>query len=255
MIEAAELGSIPGIHHAWFTRRGGYSTGLYRALNCGYGSGDDRATVRKNRAAAARRLGVEEDRLLTAYQVHSDRVVAVMAGWQPQNAPHADAMVTNVPGLALGVLTADCAPILFASRDGSCIGAAHAGWKGALAGITDRTISAMEGLGARRDEIIACIGPTISRDAYEVGPEFRAHFLAERSDNQCWFVESVRERRFMFDLPGYLKLRMENAGIAEARDLGHCTYRDEASFFSFRRATHREQKAYGRLLSAIVILR
>jgi hypothetical protein len=253
MIEAAEFNPIDGIRHGWFTRRGGHSTGPFSSLNCGYGSGDDRSIVGKNRAAAAEILGVKAERLLTVYQVHSDRVVAVKGIWNPEDAVQADAMVTDVPGVGLGVLTADCAPVLFASRDGRCIGAAHAGWKGALAGVTDTTIAAMEKLGARRADIVALIGPTISRHAYEVGPEFRARFLAAQIDNDRWFTASSRKGHFMFDLPGYIEARLKRAGIAEARDLGHCTYADEASYFSFRRATHRDEKEYGRLLSAIAI--
>ncbi|MDP9137557.1 MAG: peptidoglycan editing factor PgeF [Pseudomonadota bacterium] len=253
MIESVQLKSIDGIRHGWFTRRGGHSTGLFSSLNCGYGSGDDRSVVAMNRAAAARRLGVKDDRLLTVYQVHSDRVVAVEGTWKPEDAVAADAMVTDVPGIGLGVLTADCAPVLFASRDGRCIGAAHAGWKGALAGVTDTTIAAMEKLGARRSDIIALIGPTISRHAYEVGAEFRARFLAAQADNDRWFTASPRADYFMFDLPGYIADRLRRAGIAGAADLGYCTYSDEASYFSFRRATHRDQKDYGRLLSAIAI--
>lgn len=252
MIEATELTSIGGIRHGYFTRRGGYSSGLFCSLNCGYGSGDDRATVGRNRAAAAAMLGLETDHLLTVYQVHSDRVVTVAGTWKPEEAAEADAMVTDMPGVGLGVLTADCAPVLFASRDGRCIGAAHAGWKGALAGVTDTTIGAMERLGARRSDITALIGPTISGRAYEVGPELRARFLVAETDNERWFSPSSRKGHFMFDLPGYIVARLTRAGIAAARDLGHCTYCD-ASYFSFRRATHRGEKEYGRLLSAIAI--
>ena len=207
----------------------------------------------KTALLSSQMLGVKADRLLTVYQVHSDRAVAVAETWKPEDAAEADAMVTDVPGMGLGVLTADCAPVLFASRDGRCIGAAHAGWKGALAGITDATIAAMERLGARRSDIIALIGPTISRHAYEVGPEFRARFLAAQPDNERWFSASRGEGHFMFDLPGYIEARLQRAGLAEAADLGHCTYRDEASYFSFRRATHRGETQYGRLLSAIAI--
>lgn len=253
MIEAPEFKSIRGIRHGWFTRRGGHSKGLFSSLNCGYGSGDDRTTVGKNRATAAEMLGVKTQCLLTVYQTHSDRVIAVERLWKPEDAAEADAMVTNVPGVALGVLTADCAPVLFAAHDGRVIGSAHAGWKGALNGVTDTTIAAMEKLGARRADVVALIGPTISRHAYEVGPEFRARFLADHRDNDQWFTASGKKNHFMFDLPGYIEARLKRAGIAEAIDLGRCTYGDEESYFSFRRATHRNEKAYGRQLSAIAI--
>jgi YfiH family protein len=253
MITATELSSIAGVRHGWFTRQGGHSTGSYSSLNCGYGSGDDRSVVAQNRGAAARMLDVEAHRLLTVYQVHSNLVVTVKSIWRPEDAVEADAMVTATPGIGLGVLTADCAPVLFASRDGRCIGAAHAGWKGALVGVTDTTITAMERLGVRRSDIVAAIGPTISRHAYEVGPEFRDRFLAADIENDKWFRTSDNEARFMFDLPGYIEGRLQRAGIAQARNLGHCTYQDEASYFSFRRATHRGETQYGRLLSAIAI--
>jgi YfiH family protein len=254
MIEAAELKSIGGIRHGYFTRRGGHSTGHFSSLNCGYGSGDDRDIVARNREGAAEMLGVRADRLLTVYQTHSDRVVAVEQVWRPENAGMADAMVTDLPGIGLGVLTADCAPVLLASRDGRVIGSAHAGWKGALGGITDTTVAAMEKLGARRADIVALIGPAISRRAYEVGPEFRARFLAEGSDNEQWFASSARNGHFMFDLPGYVEARLKRAGVGTAVNLGHCTYCDEANFFSYRRAMHRDEKQYGRLLSAIAIV-
>ncbi len=253
MIEAPELKSIGGVRHGYFTRRGGHSTGRFSSLNCGYGSGDDRDLVTRNRGVAAEMLNIEADRLLTVYQTHSDRVIAVERVWRPENASRADAMVTDVPGIGLGVLTADCAPVLLASRDGRVIGSAHAGWKGALEGITDATVAAMEKLGAQRSDIVALIGPAISSRAYEVGPEFRARFLAERSDNERWFTLSARTGHFMFDLPGYVEARLKRSGVEAAVNLGYCTYFDEDSFFSYRRAVHRNERQYGRLLSAIAI--
>lgn len=253
MIVAEALTQISGLAHGFFTRQGGCSQGLFSTLNCGLGSGDDRERVARNRAIVAEALGVEPANLLTVYQEHSPKVITVTAPWLPQAAPAADAMVTREPRLALGALTADCAPIIFADRSGAAIGVAHAGWKGALAGVTDATIAAMEALGASRANIIAVIGPAISAAAYEVGPEFRACFLAADGANEQFFTPAPRKNHSMFDLPAYLAARLRRFNLAKVIDMAHCTYADELRFFSYRRATHRGEAQYGRLISAVAI--
>lgn len=252
MIEAPLLGARH-IRHGFFTREGGYSTGLFASLNCGMGSGDDKETVRRNRAIVAEALGVREPRLLTAHQHHSTDAVTVTEPWPADKRPMADAMVSNVPGLALGVLTADCAPILFADQEARVIGSAHAGWKGALAGVTGRTLAAMEALGARRARIVVAIGPMISQSAYEVGPEFPERYLEDDSGNVRFFKPSSRPHHSMFDLPAYLAARLQAEGAGEVVNLAVCTFSDEARFFSYRRATHRRERSYGRQISAIAI--
>jgi YfiH family protein len=244
---------IPGISHGFFTREGGHSQGVFSSLNCGMGSGDDRETVLKNRALVAGRLGVAPDNLLSAYQVHSAEAVVVSGPWQTEERPRVDGLVTRTPGVALGVLTADCGPILFADPQSRVIGAAHAGWKGALTGITARTIEVMEEQGAARARIIAVIGPTISQAAYEVGPEFPARFTEADPANARYFTPSARAGHAMFDLPTYLKDRLKAEGVGSVIDLSLCTFSDEVRFFSYRRATHRQEKDYGRLISAIAL--
>ncbi len=253
MIEAPELKSASSLRHGFFTRAGGHSAGLFATLNCGFGSGDDKPTVARNRDAAGHRLGVPGSHMLTVWQWHSPDVIVAEATWDPLAPPKGDAIVTTRPGLAIAVLTADCAPILFADEEAGVIGAAHAGWKGAIAGVSDATIATMEQKGARRDRITAVIGPTISQPAYEVGPEFPAAFIAQDARNADFFTPSARARHNMFDLPGYLKRRMTMQGLGRVVDLGLCTYSDEARFYSFRRATHRSEKDYGRQISAIVL--
>jgi YfiH family protein len=253
MIEAPPLNKIAGIAHGFFTREGGASTGPFCSLNCGFGSGDDLETVARNRALVARAMGVTSDRLLTVYQDHTPNVVTVTKPWRRETAPIADAMVTSEPGMALGALTADCAPVVFADTRRPVIGIAHAGWKGALAGVTDAALTAMEALGADRSGIVAAIGPTISRNAYEVGPEFHRRFIAADAASDAFFRPASRPHHFMFDLPGYLLARLRRSGIGEAIDLALCTYSDEHRFFSYRRATHRSESHYGRLISAVAI--
>ena len=233
--------------HGFFTREGGVSTGIYEGLNCGPGSGDDPAAVTENRVRVSAALDAKA--LVSVHQVHSPDVVVVEAPFGER--PKADAMVTATPGLSLGILTADCAPVLFEDREAGVVGAAHAGWRGALAGVTDATIGAMETLGAARARINAVIGPTISQRAYEVGPEFMDEFIAEDPETARFFAGGQGDR-MQFDLPGYLLNRLRAAGV-EARWTGHCTYSDPARFFSYRRACHAGEKDYGRLVAAIVV--
>jgi len=254
MIESSHLSALPGIRHGFHTRQGGASEGLYASLNCGFGSGDDMAVVARNRAKVAERLTVDEAALLTVWQWHSSDVINVNAPWDVRKPPEGDAMVSATPGIALGILTADCAPVLFADAEARVVGAAHAGWKGAIAGITDATIAAMENLGARRERIVAVIGPTIGHASYEVGPELYAAFVKQSPDNGAHFSHSPgHPQRHHFDLPGYLIARLEKAGVNEASQLGVDTYQNEDSFFSYRRMTHRGEKVYGRQISTIAL--
>jgi polyphenol oxidase len=253
MIEASELKSEKSVGHGFFTRQGGHSGGPFASLNCGFGSGDDKPTVARNRAEVGERLGVADGKLLTVWQWHSADVIVADAPWDVLKPPKGDAIVTTKPGLAIAVLTADCAPILFADADQGVIGAAHAGWKGALAGVCDATIAVMEKYGARRERMTAIIGPTISQRVYEVGPDFATQFIAEAPDNTDFFAPSARPRHQMFDLPAYLKRRIVRQGVGQVIDMGLCTYSDEDRFYSFRRATHRNERNYGRQISAIVL--
>lgn len=252
MIEADALRTT-GIAHGFFTRRGGHSAGLFSSLNCGMGSGDDRLAVLRNRATVAGAMGVAPDCLLSAWQVHSAEAVLVTGPWQGEERPRVDALVTTQPGVALGVLTADCGPVLFADVEARVIGAAHAGWKGALTGVTSRTIDLMEEQGAKRSRITAVIGPTISQAAYEVGPEFPARFTEADPGNARYFRPSGRGGHSMFDLPGYLADRLRLEGVGTVVNMSLCTCTDEDRFFSYRRATHRNEKDYGRLISAIAL--
>ncbi|HEX4301356.1 MAG TPA: peptidoglycan editing factor PgeF [Rhizomicrobium sp.] len=250
---------LDGIRHGFFGRRGGVSDGLYDSLNCGPGSGDARTNVIENRRRVANALGAAS--LVTVGQVHSADVMTVTKPWEIGNAPAedvlriplGDAMVTAVPGIALGILTADCAPVLFADADAGVIGAAHAGWKGALTGVLEATLAAMEALGARRAKVVAAIGPCIAQANYEVGPEFFARFMGEAAGNARYFIASDRDGFHRFDLERFVADRLAAAGLPGAERLGVCTYAQDADFFSFRRATHRGEKDYGREISAIML--
>ncbi|MGF3024865.1 peptidoglycan editing factor PgeF [Methylobacterium aquaticum] len=251
-IEAPALSSHSGIRHAFFTRQGGVSEGLYASLNGGLGSGDDPARVRENRRRMTAQLALPPETLVSLYQIHSAEAVVVEAPFAER--PRADAMVTREPGLALGILTADCGPILFADPVNRVVGAAHAGWKGALTGVIEATITAMEGLGADRTGIVAVLGPTIGAAAYEVGPEFRERFEAADPDNTRYFTASPeRASHSLFDLPAYIVARLTRAGLGEVANLNLCTYADPDRFFSYRRTTHRAEADYGRLVSAIAV--
>jgi YfiH family protein len=241
--------TLPGIAHGFFGRSGGISDGLYSSLNCGPGSDDVPARVAENRRRALQALGAKA--LNTLYQIHSPNVVTVTEGWQ--QGPQADGMVTATPGIALGILTADCAPVLFADAETRVIGAAHAGWKGALGGVLEATLAAMETLGAQRRRIAAAIGPCISQANYETGPEFRVRFVAADARNARFFVPSARADHHRFDLEAYVSERLKVAGVDKIAGLGACTYARAADFFSFRRATHRGEKDYGREISAILL--
>lgn len=253
-IEAVELKNLPGIRHGFFTRQGGLSQGLYASLNGGLGSGDDRPTVVENRKRMTQALGVGDDALASCYQIHSAEVVTVTAAFADGERPQADAMVTHRPGVALGVATADCGPVLFADAQARVVGAAHAGWKGAFTGILENTIAAMEKLGAARKNICVVLGPTIAAQSYEVGPEFVARFCDGNSSNAGYFKPSEKSGHAYFNLPAYIMMRLRAAGIENPVDLGLDTYGDEQRFFSFRRTTHRHEKDYGRLISAIALV-
>lgn len=248
---AAALAALPGVRHAFFTRQGGISTGVYTSLNCGPGSADEAAAVQENRRRSAAALGIAPDHLVSLYQVHGRDVVEVSAPFADR--PKADGLVTRTKGLALGILTADCVPVLLADATAGVIGACHAGWKGALLGVTDATIDAMLDLGARRERIVAAIGPAIRQASYEVGPEFPAPFLAESGTNSRYFTPSSRAGHHQFDLTGYLLAKLSARSLARVSDVGHDTRTDAERYFSYRRTTLAGEKDYGRQLSAIAL--
>lgn len=243
-----------GVRHAFFTRAGGVSGGIFASLNCGFGSGDAAARVAENRARALAALDLESDRLVTCRQVHSPTVVVVERPWRPEDGPCADAMVTRRAGLALGILTADCAPVLLADVEARVVGAAHAGWKGALGGVLEATVAAMRALGAAPERMSAAIGPCIAQRSYEVGPEFPAPFLAESAESAALFAEAARPGRLLFDLAGYAARRLARLGVGRIERTGGDTAAEEERFFSYRRARLRGESDYGRALSAIGLL-
>jgi YfiH family protein len=247
-----ELAAATGVRHGFFGRRGGVSEDLFSSLNCGYGSGDAEASVRENRQRATHDLAPAAD-LVTSYQVHSTEAVVVTRPWERGGAPRADALVTRAPGIALGILSADCAPVLFADPVARVVGAAHAGWRGALAGVVESTVETMVGQGARADRIVAAVGPAIGRASYEVGPEFPELFHSPAIPTEDLFDPAEREGHFTFDLPAYVERRLASCGLASIETLDVDTYAQSEQFFSFRRATHRGESRYGRALSAIVI--
>src|SRR5579883_3169370 len=253
MMLQAEILALTGIRHSFFTREGGVSDGCDASLNGGIGSNDRPDHVAENRARMAAALGVEPSRLVTAYQTHSPQVAIAEAPWAPDARPRADAIVTRMRELAIGITTADCGPILLAEPNTRVIGVAHAGWRGALGGVIEATVTAMERLGAARGEIRAALGPMIRQANYEVGPDLIARFSAEDAASSRFFRPGLREGRALFDLAGYVRLRLERAGLRHVEDLGHCTYADADRFFSYRRATHRAEADYGRHVSAIAL--
>lgn len=250
-VEFLTLPALAGIRHGFCTRRGGVSSGLFASLNVGLGSSDERANVVENRRRAVDAVAPGAA-LVTLHQVHSATVVPVTAAFPDDERPHADAMVTATPGVALGILTADCAPILLADMDAGVIGAAHSGWKGALAEIAPATVAAMEQLGARRDRIVAAIGPTIARASYEVDLVFRDRFCAVDPKHDAFFAAGKRGH-CQFDLEGFIASRLAAAGVRTVVATGVDTYPDEARWFSFRRTTHRSEPDYGRQLSVIAL--
>ena len=252
MLQARSLSTLPGIRHAFFTRSGGVSEGLYESMNGGLGSEDAPERVAENRARMAKAIGVKPEHFLSVYQIHSPNVVVADAPWGNAERPRADAIVTRTQGLAIGIGTADCGPILFADSEAKVIGAAHAGWRGALTGVLEATVAEMERLGAKRDRIIAAAGPMISQRNYEVGQDLIDRFLDADKNNARYFAPA-RPGHAMFDLPGYVVDRLKRAGVAQIENLGLCTYADPAQFYSYRRATHRKEPDYGRHVHAIAL--
>lgn len=253
MITLDHLSAVPGLRHGFFTRTDGVSSGILAAMNCGYGSNDDPANVTANRARAMELLGVPASALTTVYQVHSPDVVTVTEPFPHSAAPKADAMVTDRPGIALGILTADCVPVLFVDPVARVIGAAHAGWKGAVTGVLEATVEAMLALGADRPRILAGIGPHIGWDSYEVGPEFRERFISIDPGNDVLFRPSEREGHWMFNIGGHVLGRLRAAGLGQVETTGLDTLAREDLFFSYRRACLRQEPDYGRGLSAICL--
>jgi YfiH family protein len=248
------LSAIPGLRHAFFTRDGGVSGGIYASLNGGLGSRDDPAHVAENRRRMAEQIGVQPAHFLSVHQTHSSDVVVASGPWPGPSRPMADAIVTRTEGLAIGASAADCGPILLVDPSARVIGAAHAGWKGALTGIVESTVATMEELGAERSGIVAAIGPLIRQHSYEVGGEFVERFVEADAENALFFIPSTRERHAMFDLAGYIRMRLENAGVLMIDDTGLDTYSDER-FYSYRRSVHRKEPDYGRHVHAIALER
>jgi YfiH family protein len=253
MVQAASLAALTGIRHGFFTRTGGVSEGIYASLNGGLGSHDAAPRVAENRARMAVALAVAPDRLITAYQIHSADVVTVAAPWSPDARPHADAIVTRAPGLAIGVTTADCGPVLFADPQAGVVGAAHAGWRGAFDGVLEATIAALERCGADRSRVVVALGPMIRQPNYEVGPEFVARFRAADVANERFFKPSTRAGHALFDLAGYIAARLRGCGVDHIEDVGRCTYGEPGTFFSYRGATHRGEPDYGRHVNGIAL--
>ncbi|MCE7026748.1 peptidoglycan editing factor PgeF [Jiella avicenniae] len=250
VIRAPEL-SGERVAHGFFTRRGGVSTGLYDGLNAGAGSKDEASHVAENRARATATLGLAPDRLATPWQVHSAEAVIVEAPFSGER-PRVDGIVTATPGLCVGVVTADCGPVLFADHDHGVVAAAHAGWRGALGGVLEATIAAMEKAGARRGSITAILGPTITQPNYEVGLEMVAAFVEDDPERERFFQPGKAPDKRQFDLPGFIVRRLETAGV-KAGLVGRCTYGEPDNFYSFRRTTHRGEPDYGRQLAAIAL--
>lgn len=252
LLQAKSLSAQPGIRHGFFTREGGISGGLYASLNGGTGSNDTRENVVENRRRMAAALGCTPDNFLTAYQIHSPEVVVADGPWPQDQRPKADAIVTKARNLAIGVTTADCGPVLLADANARVIGAAHAGWRGAVGGVIEAAIDEMEKLGAQKKNIVAALGPMISGKNYEVGQDLFDRFKAENSANEKFFTPSGRDSHFMLDLPGYIVARLARSGIA-CDNLALCTYADPARFYSYRRSTHLKEADYGRHINSIVL--
>ncbi|HEY8268814.1 MAG TPA: peptidoglycan editing factor PgeF [Xanthobacteraceae bacterium] len=253
LIQSPALGALKRVRHAFFTREGGVSEGVYASLNGGLGSNDDPAHVTENRKRITAALEVAEGALAVAYQIHSPDAVVAAHPWTRDGRPRADAVVTTTPGLAVGVTIADCGPLLLADESAGVIAAVHAGWKGALDGVIESAVAAMEKLGAQRTRIVAAIGPLIRKESYEVGPEFVARFRADDPGNRCYFSVAERPGHAMFDLSGYIGRKLLVARVGMIQDLGLDTYSDETHFYSYRRSVHRKETDYGRLVAAIAL--
>ena len=245
--------SLPGIEHGFFTRNGGTSKNTYHSLNCGYGSDDSPEQITRNRALVAKTLKVKPDHLITVHQIHSAIAVIAEAPLDRTDLPKADAVVTNRPGMAVAILTADCGPILFADPKAGVVAAAHAGWRGAFGGILEATVKAMEQIGAKRESITAILGPVISGPNYEVDLPFKEQFCARNEEWDRFFGPGQREGHVQFDLPAFIMTQLQACDIQKAINLDRCTYGEEEHFFSYRRATHRSEPDYGRQISAIAL--
>ncbi len=251
-LDAENLNECSGITHGFFTRQGGVSTGLYASLNTGRGSQDNQQAVGENRALIRKTL--KADALCSLYQYHSAEVVEVTMPWTPNEMPKADAMVTNRDGLALGILTADCVPVLFADASAGVIGAAHSGWKGAIGGVVQNTVTAMEKLGAKAENITVAIGPAIEQDSYQVDTVFRGNFISQDKHSEGFFARDMGSpSHYRFDLKKYVLLQCQRAGLNNVETLPHNTYTDEELFYSYRRSCHRKESDYGRQISAIML--
>ena len=253
MITSDLLTDASQVRHGFFTRQGGVSGEPYASLNCGLGSDDDPKNVRENRARAMDRLGLTGDALRTAFQVHSSRVVTIESSGPEEPRFEGDGLVTRLPGVALGILTADCAPVLLADGEAGVIGAAHAGWRGARGGIVEATVAAMVARGARRSRIVAAVGPCIQQNSYEVGPEFRHSFVEHEPAAMELFAPSVRPGHHLFDLPAYVARRVAASAVAAVEVLPYDTCGDAERFFSYRRTTLTGGGGYGRLLSCVAL--
>ncbi len=255
-LAAAPLAALCSVRHGFFTREGGVSEGVYGSLNCGFGSGDETHRIVENRRRVALALASGDpapNDVLTPSQWHSAEVKRIEAPFTTGTRPKVDSLVSTTPGVAIGVLTADCGPVLFADNENGVIAAAHAGWRGAIGGVLEATVREMEATGGRTGSIHAVLGPCISQSCYEVGPEFRDRFLAEDPDSDRFFMVPEDGARPRFDLAGFITGRLELLGLASVTNLGACTYSGKSRFFSFRRATHRSEPDYGRQISAIVL--
>ncbi len=248
------LAEIPHIRHGFFTRSGGVSNGIYASLNAGPGSNDDTAAVTENRRRIAATLGLAPPALRSLYQIHSTDIVEVTDDLPDAERPKGDAMVCQLPALGLGILTADCIPILFADRHNKIAAAAHAGWKGALGGVMEATVAEMELRGSKREDIVAAIGPAIAQRSYEVGADYREIFVASNTDYADYFVDGARDDHYQFDLPGFVEDRLNESGLVEVENLALDTYSDETRFFSYRRTTHHGEADYGRQISVICLI-
>jgi YfiH family protein len=253
VISSPLLARLSGIRHGFFTRQGGTSADIYGTLNCGLGSKDERGRVVENRDRVARHLGAEPGSVVTVYQVHSATALVIDRPFEPGQVPKADALVTSTPGVVLGALAADCTPVLFVDPKTGVIGAAHAGWRGAVAGIIESTVAAMEQLGAHRADIVAAVGPCIHQPNYEVGPELEAQFVTASADNARFFAIPPGKTKAHFDLPGFIAQQLVRTGVGEFTPSPLCTYAHPDLLYSYRRTTHRAELDYGRQISAIVV--